>query len=90
MFTVYLTNSHNESLALTNDIDAPQVAHFESIRAMLDYIAQSLGTTGYRVNDDHWTVVPHVVTGYKVIEGRFDITDQVPAALARRAERIAK
>ena len=89
MFNVYLTNSHNETLALTNNIDAPHVAHFESIGAMLDYIAQSLGTTGYRINDD-CEAVPHVVAGYEVRDGRFDITDQVPAALARRAERIAK
>lgn len=83
MFTVYLTNLDDESLALTDDIDAPQLAHFESIGAMLDYVGQSLGATGYRVNDD-CEAVAHTVTGYKVREGRFDITDQMPAALARR------
>ena len=36
MFTVYLTNSDNESLALTNDIDAPHLAQFESTGALLD------------------------------------------------------
>lgn len=87
MFTVYLTNSDNESLALTNDIDAPHLAQFESTGALLDYIAQSVDTKGYRVNDDCETVVPHIVTGYTVFDGRFDITDQVPAALAYRAER---
>ena len=85
MFTAYLTNSHHETLALTDDIDAPHVADFDSTGALLDYIAQSVGTTGYRVNDDCWTVVSHVVTGYKVFDGRFNITDQVPAALAYRA-----
>lgn len=83
MFTVYLTNLDDESLALTNDIDAPQSARFESVVAMLDYVGQSLGATGYRVNDD-CEAVAHVVTSYRVIEDRFDITDQVPAALARR------
>lgn len=84
MFTAYLTNSHNETLALTDDIDAPHVADFKSTGALLDYIAQSVGTTGYRVNDD-CEAVAHTVTGYKVFDGRFNITDQVPAALAYRA-----
>jgi hypothetical protein len=90
MFNVYLINSRNETLALTDDIDAPHVTHFDSIGTLLDYIAQSVGTTGYRVNDDGWTVTPHVVTDYSVFDGRFDITDQVPAALAYRAERSTK
>lgn len=83
MFTVYLTNLDDESLALTADIDAPQLAHFASALAMLDYVGESLGATGYRVNDD-CEAVAHVVTGYEVREDGFNITDQVPAALARR------
>lgn len=83
MFTVYLINGNNETLALDDGLDAPHVAQFMSVGAMLDYVGRSLGATAYRINDD-CEAVPHLVAGYEVREDGFDITDQMPAALARR------
>ena len=84
MFTVYFFNSNTEALALTPEVDASQVHHFDHLGVMLDFIRNTLGTTGYRVNDD-MEVEPFQVESYRVLDNGLDITAEVPAALARRA-----
>lgn len=83
-YKVFFYNSNSTALALECDFDAPMIFETVKVKETKEFTRGMIGKVGFYYDDSTGDMKESIISDYRVVEGRFDVTDEFKSLSAER------